>query len=305
MHLRTPLTKRTDAAHLTTMGKVTERLGFPWERWLKWIAVGLPSLVLLSWLVDAAVTGSALPLLVGGGIVVIAALIGIARDRLAPWPWWAGFVARIAGPVAALGLVLLVHAALHAHSRGGLGAGGFLLGAFAAAIGYSSFRKLRPSLSRVLGRASLGACGALFLFFATLFWQGHGADYQQTVAMRSTLLHVVQYQDRARDRTGGYVAELPDDFDGLHSNVLVPVRLTGDGWAATAKHARSERICAVFVGSTPAPPARVERQPRCSRGRLDRDATVLALSLLAGGLLVGGLVTARAGHGATAQRGEP
>ena len=117
------------------------------------------------------------------------------------------------------------------------------------------------------------------------------ADYWQTAAMRSTLRRVVEAQDRARERAGSYVAELPDDFDALYPSVLVLVRLTGDGWAATAQHAGSERVCTVFVGSTPEPPARVERQSRCSRGRLDRDATVLALSLLIGGLLVGGLTT--------------
>ncbi len=206
--------------------------------------------------------------------------------------------------MAALGLVLLVHAALHAHSRGGLGAGWFWLGAFAAAIGYSSFGKLRPSLSRVLGRASLGACGALFLFFALLFWEGHGADYWQTAAMRSTLRRVVEAQDRARERAGGYVAGLPDDFDALYPSVLVLVRLTGDGWVATARHGRSERVCTVFVGSTLEPPARVERQPTCSRGRLDQDATIFALSLLIGGLLVGGVTAARAGVAATSQGAE-
>ena len=275
---------------LARMGHVPERLRPPWVRWLMWIAVGLATLVLLAPMVDAAVSGSALPLLVGGGIVVIAALIGIARDRAAPWPWWAGFVARIAGPVAALGLVLLVSGVLDAHSRGGLKARWFWLGAFAAAIGYSSFGKLRPSLSRVLGRASLGACGALFPFFALLAWAGH-FDYLQTAAMRSTLRRMVEAQDRVRERAGGYVAELPDDLNARYPSVLVLVRLTGDGWVATARHGQSERVCTVFVGSTPEPPARVERQPRCSRGRPDRGATVLALSLLIGGLLVGGLTT--------------
>lgn len=46
-------------------------------------------------------------------------------------------------------------------------------------------------------------------------------------------------------------------------NRILSFRLTHDGWAATVGNAKTRTVCAVFIGSTPVPPAVREGEPMC------------------------------------------
>ncbi len=48
-------------------------------------------------------------------------------------------------------------------------------------------------------------------------------------------------------------------------NRLLSLQLTADGWTASIGSAKSQSVCAIFVGSTPRPPATEEGSPACSR----------------------------------------
>jgi alpha-tubulin suppressor-like RCC1 family protein len=47
-------------------------------------------------------------------------------------------------------------------------------------------------------------------------------------------------------------------------NILLSLQLTADGWAARIGRANTQTVCAIFVGSTPLPPATEEGNPACT-----------------------------------------
>jgi len=53
------------------------------------------------------------------------------------------------------------------------------------------------------------------------------------------------------------------DFRPRDGNILLGVELTADGWTARIGNARTRTVCAIFVGSTPLPPATKEGAPAC------------------------------------------
>lgn len=46
-------------------------------------------------------------------------------------------------------------------------------------------------------------------------------------------------------------------------NILLSLQLSADGWAARIGHANTQTVCAIYVGSTPLPPATKEGNPAC------------------------------------------
>lgn len=94
-------------------------------------------------------------------------------------------------------------------------------------------------------------------------------------AMRSDLRTVLEAQDRFRADSGRYAADLDALFGPTRLRFGPPstgveeleLALTADGWTASARHARSPRRCAIFVGTTPLGPAVRERVPVCTRPR--------------------------------------
>src|SRR5256885_1871186 len=64
-------------------------------------------------------------------------------------------------------------------------------------------------------------------------------------------------QPQARLGTGGL------QFAVMKGNALPFIRLTADGWVATIQNANSPIRCAIFIGSTPMPPATNEGEPKC------------------------------------------
>ena len=52
-------------------------------------------------------------------------------------------------------------------------------------------------------------------------------------------------------------------FAGTRGNSSPVIRLTANGWGATIRNANSATICAIFIGSTPTPPATKEGEPQC------------------------------------------
>lgn len=55
------------------------------------------------------------------------------------------------------------------------------------------------------------------------------------------------------------------DFRVREGNTLLSLQLTADGWTARIGHAKTQTVCAIYVGSTPLPPATEEGSPACSR----------------------------------------
>jgi len=52
-------------------------------------------------------------------------------------------------------------------------------------------------------------------------------------------------------------------FAVTHGNGMPRLTVTGDGWTATMQNPNTRQLCAIFVGSTPIPPATIEGAPAC------------------------------------------
>ena len=52
-------------------------------------------------------------------------------------------------------------------------------------------------------------------------------------------------------------------FAVTHGNGMPRLTVTGDGWTATIQNPKTRQVCAIFVGSTPIPPATREGTPAC------------------------------------------
>jgi len=93
-----------------------------------------------------------------------------------------------------------------------------------------------------------------------------GEEAQRVAAMQSDLRSLIQaeevfFADSLRYTTrigaGGVDLRLGE------GNTLLSLQLTADGWTAKMGHANTQTVCAIYVGSTPLPPATAEGTPAC------------------------------------------
>ncbi len=199
-------------------------------------------------------------------------------------PPWSPWLATAGGLIAGFGLAQLVVVLLETAARWSVGGVQFFGAALLAAVAFRIVHASRPSPIRRATRTALGTSAALLVGVSCVEWEGHAGGYYQNTQMRFALEELMRAQDQEWSRAGRYLGGL---HSTLSSSLVDKVVLTPDGWAASARHPRSTRVCAVFVGSTPLAPAKVERRVRCSRGSLPPGPTLLALALILGGGVLG------------------
>ena len=88
-------------------------------------------------------------------------------------------------------------------------------------------------------------------------------------AMRSDLRNLVTVEESYFADSQKYSANLGAAYRVSAGNEMPTITTTRDGWSASMTSSGSAQICAVFVGSTPLPPATKEGSPACAK----RDST--------------------------------
>ena len=87
----------------------------------------------------------------------------------------------------------------------------------------------------------------------------------QVAAMKSDLRNLVTLEENYFAQNMKYATDLGSAFTVSAGNDPPTIGLTGDGWTATMSSPTAGQTCAVFIGSTPAPPATREGSPACAR----------------------------------------
>lgn len=83
--------------------------------------------------------------------------------------------------------------------------------------------------------------------------------------MKSDLRNLLTVEEIWKADSGTYATTIPVTTWSPSSGVTGPtISLTRDGWAASVGHVSTARTCAIFVGSTPLPPAVAEGVPTCT-----------------------------------------
>src|SRR5437016_4424426 len=85
-------------------------------------------------------------------------------------------------------------------------------------------------------------------------------------AMKSDLRNLVTAEENYLIDHAKYTPDLGPDYHFSVGNQPPAITLTGDGWTASMTNPNTTEQCAVFVGSTPLPPATREAVPACARG---------------------------------------
>lgn len=83
-------------------------------------------------------------------------------------------------------------------------------------------------------------------------------------AMKSDLRNLATREETYAIENFGYTTAFPPTLYTVTTGVTGPtITLTGDGWTASVGHTGTTKTCAIFMGSTPLPPAVDEGVPRC------------------------------------------
>jgi prepilin-type N-terminal cleavage/methylation domain-containing protein len=87
----------------------------------------------------------------------------------------------------------------------------------------------------------------------------------EVAAMKSDLRNLVTIEENyfAQNLKYATATDLAGAYTVSAGNSMPTITLTGDGWTATLTSITTGRICAVFIGSTPARPATKEGAPAC------------------------------------------
>jgi len=85
-------------------------------------------------------------------------------------------------------------------------------------------------------------------------------------AMKADLRNLVTAEENYLADHAKYTTDLGPDYRFSTGNRPPSITLTGDGWTASISNPNTTEQCAVFVGSTPLPPATREASPTCARG---------------------------------------
>lgn len=86
----------------------------------------------------------------------------------------------------------------------------------------------------------------------------------QVAAMKSDLRNLVTIEESHQAQNLSYTIDPGSDYHVSPGNNAPTIRLTSDGWTATMTSGFTDKQCAVFVGSTPVPPAIQEGTPACA-----------------------------------------
>ena len=81
--------------------------------------------------------------------------------------------------------------------------------------------------------------------------------------MKSDLRNLVTAEEAYFSDHVKYTSNLGAGFAVTHGNSMPHITLVGDGWTATNTNPNTRQGCAIFVGSTPIPPATIEGMPAC------------------------------------------
>jgi len=85
-------------------------------------------------------------------------------------------------------------------------------------------------------------------------------------SMKSDLRNLVTAEENYLVDHSKYTTDLGPDYHFSTGNQAPAITLTGDGWTASMTNPSTTERCAVFIGSTPLPPATREAAPACDRG---------------------------------------
>jgi hypothetical protein len=203
------------------------------------------------------------------------------------YPVWTKWLRRFCGWVAGFGFAMLPFPFLQWWV--GFGVPGWMIHGcgIIALLVYIGVRS-RYSEWVVARTASLTA--AVLLFATGLVqWEGHAGGYWKARTVRWVLTDVVRMQREFHDSAGRFAAGIPGSVDVRPGVVDLQIRLTPDGFTASARHEKLDGLCAVYVGSTRLPPATRPEWARCKATGLREQDLVVPLLLAAGGVLLGGL----------------
>lgn len=144
------------------------------------------------------------------------------------------------------------------------------------------------------------ATAIIFAILATAIHWGARRTIPQGADAESDLQKLVIAQRQFRRDSGRYTATLPPGVR-MSPGVQGPtITLTSDGWTAmTSQITEMPRVCSVFVGSTPMPPAETEGVVACtssSSGMTDPDFPTWILLLAILGASFGALARWLARH---------
>jgi prepilin-type N-terminal cleavage/methylation domain-containing protein len=85
-------------------------------------------------------------------------------------------------------------------------------------------------------------------------------------AMKSDLRNLVTVQEGYFVENLGYTTNPGSAYKVTTGNSMPTITITPDGWSALITSTNSTQVCAVYMGSTPAPPAVKEGAPACGQG---------------------------------------
>jgi hypothetical protein len=117
-----------------------------------------------------------------------------------------------------------------------------------------------------------GAIGVLLLLILTARGaasQNVAAEQRRVATMKSDLRNLVTAEEAYFADSVRYTADvsrLSRFFRPSTGVVGLRIALTPDGWSASVGHEGTNAFCVIYVGSTPAPPARKEGEPACQAG---------------------------------------
>lgn len=83
-------------------------------------------------------------------------------------------------------------------------------------------------------------------------------------AMKTDLRNLVTVQENHFVENLKYTAAPGPNYAVSGGNLMPTIVLTPDGWTAVIRSVNSKQVCAVFIGTTPAPPATKEGVPTCA-----------------------------------------
>jgi hypothetical protein len=116
------------------------------------------------------------------------------------------------------------------------------------------------------------ALGVLLLLVVTaraVASQNAAAEQRRVATMKFDLRNLVTAEEAYFADSVKYTADLTRLRRFFHPSagiVGLRITLTPDGWGASVGHQSTDTFCAIYVGSTPTPPARKEGEPLCQAG---------------------------------------